>query len=323
MSFEPLPPPAPRWAPEPDARISGALIRALTRPEREPKTRGYFTPSAAGKCARQIGLKALGAAPDPEQEPDPVAIFSMGMGGVVEDLIVAQLIAELGADRVATQVEVSGTIDTPRGPVTVFGFADIVISDDTGAAVEVWDVKSTGAYGFGMKVAGRTGRTPAPPEGPSDEHVLQTAVYARLLGASRVGIAYVARDALAGYTANTPWMDDAPPERRVVADFAVDADDPGLVEAVDRELARQAGIAGRVKAGMVPKRIVPGCEEIVGWNSRGHGLWTDNDGKQRTEWQCAYCEYRERCEEIGPGAVPFWPQPGDATFTITTTEETN
>lgn len=56
----------------------------------------------------------------------------------------------------------------------------------------MWDLKTTGNYGYGEKVAGSDNRgVVTAPEGPGDEHVLQTAIYGGSLGADAIGVSYI------------------------------------------------------------------------------------------------------------------------------------
>ena len=289
--------------------FSGAALRALRRTERGPKVRGYISPSDAGKCARQIAYKTLGAAKDPNTELSPSSVWSMGMGNVIEDVITAQLAAEFG-DAFATQVRVDETVSTKYGPLRIFGYADIVLKLFGKFVV---DIKSTANYGYRAKVFGLAWKG-APPEGPSDEHMLQVAMYAVLLYADMCGIGYITRDPVSVKDAGTEWANGFDPEKMVCADYIVPVDD--VIDFVSAEVDRLGGIMNRcVAEGMLPKRIVPGCAEIYRWDTAGAGWWRNRDGKDVEEWSCRYCPFRERCDNDGQGVVPFVTQSGDATHT--------
>lgn len=299
--FKALPHPQQRWAPNKTSVIGGALLRSYEREERGPKRRDYFSPSDAGKCARQIGYKMLGAADD-GQPIQASGKFSMGLGTTIEDAVTVQLVKEFG-DAITPQFKVSDTADTAHGPVPIFGFADYVIHNDDGT-MTVWDLKTTGSYGYAMKVAGevRHGQVTAP-EGPSDEHTLQVGIYGWMLQADSIGVSYISREPLSGYKTDTPYMEELDDEAIVTVDFEKPLDE--IAEMVTAELDRIGGIMGRVRNGLVPRRTIPGCREIKSWDSVGNGVWVDASGKSRTEWSCRYCSYRERCESDGEGVPVF------------------
>ncbi len=297
--------PTPRVPVQPRSLIGGAFMRHYERERYEPRQRRYFTPSDAGRCARQISFKLLGARADEKPVP-PSQWYTRGLGQAIEDVVTGQLEAEYG-DKIACQVKISQRLTTKHGPLSVYGFADYCIDLPEGR--EVWDLKTTGNYGYGEKVAGSDYRgVVTAPEGPGDEHVLQTAIYGGLLGADAIGVSYISRDPLGGYKANTPYITD--PELLVAADFRFPMED--VADAASDELDRQAGIMRRVEAGTIAKRIIPGCAEITGWDHKGLGVWTDHKGRKRTDWACRYCDFRERCETYDNGVQVFIRQETDA-----------
>lgn len=297
--------PTPRVPAQPRSLIGGAFMRHYERERYEPRQRRYFTPSDAGRCARQISFKLLGARTDEKPVP-PSQWYTRGLGQAIEDVVTAQLVAEYG-DKIACQVKISQRLTTKHGPLSIYGFADYCIDLDTGR--EVWDLKTTGNYGYGEKVAGSDYRgVVTAPEGPGDEHVLQTAIYGGLLDADAIGVSYISRDPLGGYKANTPYITD--PELLVAADFRFPMED--VADAASDELDRQAGIMRRVEAGTIAKRIIPGCAEITEWDHKGLGVWTDRNGRKRTDWACRYCDFRERCETYDNGVQVFIRQEADA-----------
>lgn len=302
------------WSPQQAATYAGAAARSYwnRNPERLPFRRTSFSPSDAGKCSRQIGFKARGAAHDPGRELSPAARLTLVLGHAIEWRVLRQLETETqtGAlpGTVDTQVRVDYTIATANGPLRIRGYADLVHTLPDGTRVVV-DIKTMAQYGYIAAAVGTEDYgTVTPPQGPSDEYAMQTAMYAVGLWADTIAIAAVPRDPVTGFRAK---LCADQPELAAAADFTMPLAD--MADALDAEYDRIAGVMRLAATEQVAKARIPGLpSEILGWDQIGNGIAYTPEGVQVKEWACRYCPYAQRCQTYGPGRHDFVSLEGDA-----------
>jgi len=234
----------------------------------------------------------------------------MELGDIIERETVAALRDD--TDGIVTQVPVDATVGTAHGPLHIRGYADLV-HDTTNNGTPfraVWDIKTVGQFGYMSKVFGQTkyGNT-TPPEGPSDEHVLQVAIYGYLLYADTIGVAYIPRDAPASWAAESPWWN---PANASGVDYAMPTSDNDLQQAVSNELDRVAAVMGLADSGVLARPVIPNSGAITGWASDGSGLIRSRTGRVQHEWQCRYCPFAARCQTYPIERTEFIRTEGDA-----------
>lgn len=256
--------------------------------------------SALRKCARQLSFAACGIPPD-AATVDDAGVHSMAVNNAVRSVAVDTL-TELhtgGRWTVARNLPVTETFGTQFGPITVTGIVDMVTIDPDGNPdTAVFVVPKTG-YGYQMTTVGdlsyRAPETPA--TGPSDELVFSAAVRAGMAGAGRAVIVHVPLEPL------HEWRTNGTVGLELGAEWVLELDD--VAELVDSELARIARVVQFAEQAepVVAKRVIPGAQEIAGFDPKRKGVWTDQTGQQHVEWQCSYCPWQPTCARIGTGTV--------------------
>ncbi len=229
--------------------------------------------SQALSCARKIAFESIGYPGDVELDTKTLTAFRYGHLAH-DDLIQPALVECFGAE-----VEVGATW-MPELSLSLW--LDAVYEAPVKTAVEI---KSMASYGFDVATgAKKNSREPA---GPKAEHVVQSALGALApdVGAERQHIIYLSK------------------ERGSIAEWIFGVDEPlphleGATprELVTEELARMAGILGRLDDGLLPRRVIP-----------GHGLVIDPPAKDSKgqPWLCRYCAFQPTCAGLSADVVPL------------------
>jgi hypothetical protein len=288
------------WLPSATPMFSDRLLSRRSCRVGSPITDRTVPASAMKKCARQLSFAACNIPPDTTHAGD-AGVHSMAVSNAVRTVTVDTL-AELhtgGRWTVACGVPVKETFGTPHGPITVTGIVDMVTIDPDGNPdTAVFVVPKTG-YGYQMTTVGdlsyRAPETPA--TGPSDELVFSAAVRAGMAGAGRAVIVHVPLEPL------HEWRTNGTVGLELGAEWVLELDD--VAELVDSELARIARVVQFAEQAepVVAKRVIPGAQEIAGFDPKRKGVWTDQTGQQHVEWQCSYCPWQPTCHSVGPGTV--------------------
>lgn len=278
-----------------------------------PKMREYIRPSDAGKCARQLGYIASGT--EVSDPPDDASILAFAIGNFLHrtwQAGVERYFEEMRATYEGEHGEgaVPGpgipwtviieqpfdetitlppkTPDEPPTEVPIIGFADLVVYDCEGNALEVDDAKSKGGLGF--KKMFKEGVDPGP--------YTQSWIYAVIVEALRIAVLNLAKENISVKAAAS--MRNISETERYANEFTKETRDWDA--AGYKEVRRMWGINRMAhEAGLLGRRVIPeygnGTEVLTPANT----LFEDGT----TGWQCDYCNWRVQCVTDGPGRVPI------------------
>lgn len=293
------------WAPDPP-RFAHLLAEKWQREDQAEGPRPHavagtrFRHSDAGKCARAISYTAAGI-----ERSDPMDLtghWNTRLGTMIHDAWQEALQEAYPHAQVEVKVRpeefASGHIDAtieleqpspldPNEPWTI-----------------AYELKTVGGYKF--KAAVGKVRRGTPPEGPSNEHVLQAAINGLAVNADEVIVGYLAKETL------SKTYDDVPDALKFAAEWTLDR---ATYEPLARkELERIEGILSLVDDGELAARKVPGVPgeiedpTISRWVKRaptdiGQGAIIDT-GSIWNGTYCTYCAYFSLCRQTASGRVP-------------------
>lgn len=280
--------------PDPAPRFVHLLVErmAANNDAAGPKPTAFGTRarhSDAGKCARAIAFRALGATGEPMDLP---GTWVTSLGTLIHEAWQEALSQAFPDALIEPRLRIDG--------LDASGHADAVVSlDDRKVLVEL---KTTGGFSYKKKVGERGN-----PEGPSYDHILQASLNGLAVDADEVVIAYIATEAISRQVASyRPHLTEL---TRFVAEWTYSRDE---YEPLARaEMARLQGILDLVDGGELPRRIIPTPElpkghEIVDpltgrWEVRSE-VGIEDTG---SFWACLYCPFAEACAATESGRVPI------------------
>lgn len=251
----------------------------LDRDERPTATGTRLRASWAGRCARQIHYRLIGA---PAEPPDLPGAWSMDRGKIVHALLDEFAMAR------------GWQIETP-----------VVVSEHISAHVDFFDpvgrrameLKTTGGYSFKMKATPDRGA----PEGPAFGDVLQGALGAYALDADELYLGIVSMESVAKYLAAKHDIDDF---GRIAAVWRYDK--ATITRLATEEIRRLTEILETTDAKFVPLREIPLADDKVVTITDRNGSWIEeapdtldpgssvvvDAGKT---WHCDYCPFADTC----------------------------
>lgn len=280
--------------PDPAPRFVHLLVErmAANNDAAGPKPTAFGTRarhSDAGKCARAIAFRALGATGEPMDLP---GTWVTSLGTLIHEAWQEALSQAFPDALIEPRLRIDG--------LDASGHADAVVNVD-GKRVLV-ELKTTGGFGYKNKVGER-----GAPEGPSYEHILQAALNGLAIDADEIVIAYMATEAISRQVAGRkPHLTEL---HRFCAEWTFPREE--FEPLALQERARLEGILEVVDGGELPRRIIPSPElpkgaEIVDptvgrWEVRSDRGIEDTG----TFWSCTYCAFQKVCATTNSGRVPI------------------
>lgn len=292
------------WTPDPDPRFAPLLSEALREASvPKPVVGGApFRFSDAGKCARALSLKAIGA---PREPMDLAGHHVTNLGTLVHEAWQAALVERYG-DRV--QLEAAGTIDADD-ELLAGGSCDALLTEDDGSTT-LLELKTTGGFSYKLAVGER-----GDAQGPRETALWQTALNARAHGADRAVIVVLSTEAISKGAAERKGFTEV---GRFGAEWTIEREQ--LDSLADREVARLEAIRDLLaQHRLAPRHIpdhMPSGARVVDVDHAKGGRWELRDDEDvidsGTVFWCNYCDMRDACREL-PAEACDAPELGVAT----------
>lgn len=172
--------------------------------------------------------------------------------------------------------------------------------DGTGHTV-LFELKTIGGFGFKMAVGERGAA-----QGPKFEHVAQTALNAKGMGADEIVIGYLSKEAMSVAVAARKGFDEL---GRFCAEWSMPADEFLPIAAAEEQ--RVAGILELLDGGELAARKIPSPElprgAVIVDPTVGRWEVRDSDGLTDTGtfWACQYCNFQDLCTTLESGRMPI------------------
>jgi hypothetical protein len=268
----------------------------------------YRASMAGTRCDRQMWYKLTSA--DATNPPTLSGYWRMGLGSMVHDALQATLTAEFVGDTDDRLVKWEVEVDVDLRTIGIQGsaHADLVrykraTIDDEWQADLVVELKTVGGFAFKMAVSSMKG----PPQGPKYGHVVQGALAAAGLGASKLAIGYLSMENISASMAHTVNTD----LDKFCAEWQYRMED--MADVVEAERIRITRILKQVDAEILPIRSIDDPLEvsagavIVDFPPKRKARWqvvvNDTIIDTGDYWACDYCDFKDRCVADGPGDV--------------------
>ena len=240
--------------------------------------------SWAARCARWVAYNC--ADEEPSNPPTVSAIWRMGLGSVVHELLEPAVQAWLKNDD-SVQIQEEMTVELGKYG---HGHIDLVLETDDGKKI-VLELKTIN--GFGYKMAIEQG------QGPRHNALVQGSMYAHAIDADLLVLGYLSLENISAGRASKFGIDD-------IGTFASEwhYTKEEFTPIAEAEIERLEGITSAIyDEGLTPLDIprrfshfdpdIPFPAEIT---APSNGTWRDGTEFGKV-WQCNYCDFQNRCVE--------------------------
>lgn len=258
----------------------------------------YTRYSAAGGCARQTAMEALGV--DESDPNDYASLLNFRLGTIMHEYMQSKAVEKWGDDPETTALEIEKP--SRHGDLTS-GHSDLLraTKTDEGSKLTVVDWKSMGGFGFKAMIGG--GREP---EGPKMNYVKQIALIAEAEGCDEGRLSVISKEAVSPGQVKKFGLEELLPNRFPAVEFVFSRDQ--LAPLADAELKRIEQLKAVTDGGELPAATVPDLPKGAKVEAARWGTWAvrdaDDDVVETGNYAlCDYCNHQRTCHVLGPQRV--------------------
>ena len=245
-----------------------------------PKAQAFDTPfrhSDAGSCSRRLGFKALGV---PDSDP-----FDLGSTWVAWVGTMVHEHWQKAVERVFpdAEAEVAVTSDIASGHLDML----IHLPGQT----ITFELKTVNGFKYSKAIGvDKSHFRRLEPEGPSESHVIQTALNAAASGSDLMVIGYLAMESLSKKCAEIAGFSLLD---RILSEWTYTPEQ--FLPIAEGEQERMRRILGQTDSGTLP----------AGDGYEKGKLININPNSPRPHWSCTYCSHRSVCERLPVGNLSY------------------
>lgn len=237
-----------------------------------------FRHSDAGSCSRRLGFKALGV---PTSNPfDLGSTWVAWVGTMVHEYWQAAVVKKYG-DAAVAEVGVSSDIAS--------GHLDLLLQLPDQRIT--YELKSVNGFKYSKAIGVNKQRfTRMDPDGPSESHIIQTALNAQASESDLMVIGYLAMESLSIKCAEVAGFSDLD---RILSEWTYTPDQFILI--AEAEKARMRGVLAKVESGTLPAGDAM---------EKGKTFLIDPNAS-RPYWSCSYCSHGDVCRRMDTGDLTY------------------